>query len=517
MSRTQAALNDAIDCFRKHDYETAADLFRQAMAGYNDLTPIQQDDLNRFRQANDHALEQRREAGNLLRSAETAQRQGLSQLAMEQVQRALANSYMAPVDRARAQALADHLSNRQPLLPGGDPDLLARAKVQQARQLLTQGNFDAAEQLAREAERLNLKFRSGEDTPRKVIEDITRARSDPKALLAAARSALQHNELDRAETLARAADKAEATWTVHIWGDSPAKVLKDVQAARARPNPSPDKPADKGSAPVPDSVKGLFANKKPDTGNLRADAASPTGPDRKDNPLAADVTLRTGTEPRDMLPQPDSMVPPAGTDSRTTRPATEAPRLPPPPDPVKAKRDLDNACQLLQQGRSALANGQFDQARSLARKADALHADLTFWDDNPAKLLAAVDKAEAARNGNRRGDNAAVPREDPKDLLQKGREAYKADKLEEALLLAQKAKLAPTAKWGLFDFDTPDKLIADINKARTAPRSGSGRPATRPGAAAPGEGRSRGRHPGGTHRPKTPRSLQPLGPGRQTG
>ena len=124
-------------------------------------------------------------------------------------------------------------------------------------------------------------------------------RSDPKALLAAARSALQHNELDRAETLARAADKAEATWTVHIWGDSPAKVLKDVQAARPRPNPSPDKPADKGSAPAPDSVKGLFANKKPDTGNLRADAASPTGPDRKDNPLAADVTLRTGTEPRE--------------------------------------------------------------------------------------------------------------------------------------------------------------------------------------------------------------------------
>ena len=165
----------------------------------------------------------------------------------------------------------------------------------------------------------------------------------------------------------------------------------------------------------------------------------------------------------------------------------------------------------------ALANGQFDQARSLARKADALHADLTFWDDNPAKLLAAVDKAEAARNGNRRGDNAAVPREDPKDLLQKGREAYKADKLEEALLLAQKAKLAPTAKWGLFDFDTPDKLIADINKARTHLRFRKWPASNSPWGGSSWRRAISRRDPGGTHRPKTPRSLQPLGPGRQTG
>src|SRR5262249_37726424 len=51
--------------------------------------------------------------------------------------------------------------------------------------------------------------------------------------------------------------------------------------------------------------------------------------------------------------------------------------------------------------------------------------------------------------------------------LKRGREALAANHLDEAMQLAQLAKTAPSANWGLFDFDTPDKLAGDVNRART--------------------------------------------------
>ncbi|HEX5271670.1 MAG TPA: hypothetical protein VFW33_14330, partial [Gemmataceae bacterium] len=57
---------------------------------------------------------------------------------------------------------------------------------------------------------------------------------------------------------------------------------------------------------------------------------------------------------------------------------------------------------------------------------------------------------------------------DPRGLLREAHKAYDEGKFDEAVALAQKAKVAPGAKdcWGLFDFDTPDKLITEVNKAR---------------------------------------------------
>src|SRR5205823_6558579 len=134
----------------------------------------------------------------------------------------------------------------------------ARIKLQQARALVTRGNLDAAEAMAREAEALNASYLANEDTSRKVLDDIAKVRvakkqdvktpsvatttppatsppkQDGKGLLAAARSALEHNEFDRAEQLARDAEKADSRWSLHLFGDSPTKVLKDIQTARAK-------------------------------------------------------------------------------------------------------------------------------------------------------------------------------------------------------------------------------------------------------------------------------------------
>jgi type II secretory pathway component GspD/PulD (secretin) len=537
-SRTQAALNEAIECYRRGEYEAAASLFRQVQSGSDNLTSVQQEDLTRFLQRNDMALQRRREASNLLRQAETAQREGQPQVAADILQRALANQYIAPADRQQALALDERLRSRQVAASGNDPIALARTKLHQARQLLEQGNCDAAEQLAQEAERLGSTLSPGEDSPRKVLEDVKRARSDPRVLLKEARLALQEGDLDRAEARALAAEKAEPVWSMHLWGDSPGKVLKEVRLARARasasrlsekdsprsgtlPATQPSagssaaRPVEKEAPSLLDSFKGLFGNKKAESSPARADAGSTTGPNRKDilpgpdsAPQAApkmretvpapDVSPRTGTAKIETARPPvtdnsSSPVRPAGSsataaradvDTKEKKPTAEAnstqvvsnprtagtpagsPRSPSLVDAARVNRDLEKARQFLQQGRSALRKGQLEQARECARQADALKAAFEWWDDNPARLLADVQRAETARgHDSRRDSTTAVV--DAKTLLRKGREAYSAGKLDEAMQLAQKARLAPNAKWGLFDFDTPDKLTNDVIKSRT--------------------------------------------------
>src|SRR5207245_4704705 len=107
----------------------------------------------------------------------------------------------------------------------------AKAKLLAARAQLTQGNFEQAEALAKEAKGLNARYAPGEDTPARVLQDVAKARSDPRALLQAARSALKRKDYNQAERFAKLADKTSSLFTFPVWSDSPSAVLKDVQAA----------------------------------------------------------------------------------------------------------------------------------------------------------------------------------------------------------------------------------------------------------------------------------------------
>ena len=108
-----------------------------------------------------------------------------------------------------------------------------RAKVLQARAELNQFDLDAAERLAREAERLNVPFNSTEDSPKRILQDVATGLGDPKTLLSASRAALKRGSFDRAETFAKLADQKSGTFTFPLWAsDSPSKALKDIDAAR---------------------------------------------------------------------------------------------------------------------------------------------------------------------------------------------------------------------------------------------------------------------------------------------
>src|SRR5262249_9179909 len=228
----------------------------------------------------------------------------------------------------------------------------AWSKVQQARAQLNRGDLEGAERLAREAAALGVEFTPREDTPAKVLEDVLQTRRDPKKLLAASRAALKTGALDRAEQLALAADKTSSTFTFPVWGDTPGKVRKDIQTARARETaqllerraggPDPDK---KASGGVLQSVKGFFGGKG-----------------KEEQPPQGHPEEHVAQAPK--APGAD------GRDSYTAQ-KFEAPAGEKDAGPAGNTANTEAARQLLAQGRKALAQGKFELASKCAADADA--------------------------------------------------------------------------------------------------------------------------------------------------
>ena len=129
------------------------------------------------------------------------------------------------------------------------------------------------------------------------------------------------------------------------------------------------------------------------------------------------------------------------TRSRTFR-RRRRPRTPP-----RLTQATEQARQLLQQGRKALKDGQLDKAEECGRKADGLKPNLGWWeDDTPAKLLADVQAAKAARSGTGEGriQNAAGRPARPAARRPQGVRRGQASTRRSAW--PQQAKVAPGAK-----------------------------------------------------------------------
>lgn len=130
---------------------------------------------------------------------------------------------------------------------------------------------------------------------------------------------------------------------------------------------------------------------------------------------------------------------------------------------------------LLQQAHQAVQAGDLVRARQLVKEAEALNVKLDWWDEyTPAKLNAEIARAEAGqiKNGVTTASNTQPVKSnptsatDPKVMLKQARQALERDDLETAETMAKQARMAH-ANWGLFE-DTPDKVLADVVKARDA-------------------------------------------------
>jgi type II secretory pathway component GspD/PulD (secretin)/tetratricopeptide (TPR) repeat protein len=410
------ALRAGTDDYRRGDYEQADRHFQQALAAQQDLTPAERQDLATWLELNSTAMRGRQQGEGQLRQAELAARQGRTPDALSLYKAATINQqFLTASDRQQMQQLSEQLLHgATPQMPTGamsDSATLAqaRSKLKQARTLMSRGNLEAAQALARETDSLKVTYQAGEDTPQKVLADIAEQRAlavtpgDPKSLLLGARVALNRGDLDEAERLAHDAENSGGLLNTvgNLWrGDSPAKVLKDVQAARAHQLTL------KGTLQAP-----------PDASAMKSGAA-------KDGAI---VTV-------------------SGTMS---------------------SNNTELARQYLREARQALRAGQVAQAKQLTEKAQALKPDIQWWEENtPDKLMAEIHKADGVTQvADTRSNNSdpAIP-SDPHDAMKQARSLYEAGKLDESERIVLRIN-ARGAHWGLFE-DSPDRLLADIHKAK---------------------------------------------------
>src|SRR5262249_24583009 len=112
----------------------------------------------------------------------------------------------------------------------------ARGVLRQARNLFVQQRLDEAEKLAVQAENTaNARWGLFEDTPRKLRDEIVRARSamdhdKANKLTLEARAALKRNDVAQARAYAQHAKALQGTSSMwSVWGaDTPDAVLRDV-------------------------------------------------------------------------------------------------------------------------------------------------------------------------------------------------------------------------------------------------------------------------------------------------
>src|SRR5262249_30261952 len=155
LTRAHSALNAAIDSQRQGKYEQADVLFRAAQAHQTELTAEERQDLANRMKANAAALQARREGDEQLRKAEAAYKAGRTSEAEDLLKKVIANSSVSSDNRRKAMQLAGQIRPRgvEPSPAVNTPAVntslpLARAKVQQARALVTRVDLDGAEQLA---------------------------------------------------------------------------------------------------------------------------------------------------------------------------------------------------------------------------------------------------------------------------------------------------------------------------------------------------------------------------------
>lgn len=417
MLRPRLALKTAHDLYKQRDYENADRFYRQAQAGQAELSATERQDLAKLMQQNAVALQARREGGTLLMQAQQALSQGKVADANARLKAANANQYLTNADRQLLMTLNDRVREM-----GGSAGSNPRPGTTA------------------------------------VETGIVVKGTDAKAYLTAARQALEKGHLELAENFVKNAESTGSSFSWMPWGDSPAKVRRDIQAAHAKQQ----------AAPVVQTTE-----KKESPGAMSKVSKLLTPPwmrDKdKDTPAAPDSAVKPpsfpAAPPREPSTAKKTSVPPMEPAAPKKGPTslvqdlgpTVVPPLEPRGNPAQAKAQ---ARKLIDDGYRALQANDLATARRCADQAKALRPDLDWNERNPERLLADIDRKAS---GTTLGGGTAA---DARNWVKQGRAQFQVDKLDDAETLCAKAGAVSGVRWGLFE-DTPDKLRADILEART--------------------------------------------------
>jgi general secretion pathway protein D len=434
-SRAHTVLNDALEAQRRGDYENAANLLQEAANAKAGLSTTEQRELARLRTDNGAALDARRAASEQLRLAGNALRDHRQDAALDLLKKVAVNEqYLTAADRQtfRKDSAGMNLPIAAPAslapAPAVNAGPRARALVRQARAHFIQGDLDQAEKEANDAVALKVEFTKNEDSPTRILADLTGARADARALLKAARAALQRKDYDTAEKYARLSDKASSTWAMTLWGDTPLKVYNDIQAARGAAPKAPKTAAAKQPFQSPGEPAGLSRRDKP-SGSPGRDFEAASKPEMN----KADVA---------------------------------------PVTPKASLKNTEEARALMAQAHKAMDAGDLVQARKLIDQARALKPELAWSEENPDKMLAEIARVEARAKMSAAAVAATDKDVKPADakskaaaLLQQGRSQLADNKLDDAVRTVGQLRAISGVTWGLFE-DSPERLRQDVDFAR---------------------------------------------------
>jgi len=237
-TRASAALNQALEMQRRGDYEGAAKAIEVAKARQEELTQVERRELTMLDERVQEAMRARQEGSDQLNLLEKLVKAGQQSAAAQFIKRILPNEqFLSSNDQERLGQLADKAQPRaaRAALPDNEPSANPKGELQDARRMMVQGLFNEADDIARRLETGDTSlFGASEDSPSKLRADIVKYRKDPQFLLAASHQNMKGGDYDRAESLARLADKYATPSTFLFTPDSPSKVLKQIQQQRAK-------------------------------------------------------------------------------------------------------------------------------------------------------------------------------------------------------------------------------------------------------------------------------------------
>jgi type II secretory pathway component GspD/PulD (secretin) len=426
--RARAAWQQANEAYSRGEYEKAAKLCVQAQALKQELTENERRDLEALIRRNNAAVQGRKDGQDLVNKAYYAYGHNRTTEASGLLNKAKANQYLAPTDRARLNDLDRRLRSTT-----------VRTAPQQPR------NY--------------------------------------KTLMSAASKAYKAGDLDGAEQLALEAKPLEPA-IMFPWAERADHILNLVRQRRQQMqqmNPAPPKkekapfnlknifklpgqsdPADNTNTPTP------AGNSVAPTTKVSQNAAAPAN----NNP--ANVAVQQKPIQTVAAPTPTSLPRQADQPISVVSRSTAMPSAP--SDPAA---NTEQARQLVKQGYQVLQAGEYERARQLAIQAQELRPNLEWWEMNPEKLLADIQRRAPGRSmagsgktsgklpASERAATSENAKGDAHALLKRARVLYGQKLFDEAERLCAQAAAAPNAHWGLFE-DSPDKLRADINKTRGA-------------------------------------------------
>jgi type II secretory pathway component GspD/PulD (secretin) len=272
-----------------------------------------------------------------------------------------------------------------------------------------------------------------------------------RAKLKQARAQLSRANFEAATTLANEAARMHAVYLATE--DNPAKCLDDIHRARTI------KPTDAKGLVIA-ARSSLNRGDLEEADRLAAMAEKAKGlfdfPPWADNPSKVKKDIQAARSK--MLAQQNSMksVKPASAVTASMKVNTPA------GDNTEAAR------QLMREARAAFNAGNLAQAKICADKAKALKPALNYWEDNPDKLFTEIQQVEGTKQvKDNKGTAVDRPAGDPHVMVKQARQLYAEGKLDEAEKLALQANASRNAHWGLFDFDSPERLLSDIRKAKS--------------------------------------------------